>query len=188
VLEIGPEGNPSGLRQSVNEVEVWDTLGLAAHPLRFVQEAPEQANLTYVSSSPYEFPVDDDSYDVVVSGNVIEHVAKPWRWVPELARIAKPGGVVITIAPVSWPYHKSPIDCWRMYPDGLEALYEDAGLETVMSTWGSLETPKPRRPVPGRSEISLPGKWRWYSKIGARLWFPVERSYDSIAVGRKRLT
>ena len=33
----------------------------------------------------------DNIYDVVLSGQTIEHVKRPWLWVPELARVCRPG-------------------------------------------------------------------------------------------------
>jgi hypothetical protein len=57
----------------------------------------------------------------------------------EVARVCKPGGLVVTINPVSWKYHLAPVDCWRIYPDGMKALYEDAGLEMRESVCESLE-------------------------------------------------
>lgn len=71
----------------------------------------------------------EDSFDIVISGQTIEHTRRPWLFVKELARILKPGGRMCVIAPHTWVYHPSPLDCWRIYPDGMRALLEDAGLE-----------------------------------------------------------
>src|SRR3954454_12021003 len=129
VLEIGPDLIPSSYRGRVSvEVGSWETLDFAGRP-----------GVTHGTEDPYHFPLPDDGYDVVLSGQVIEHVPKIWRWMPELARIVRPGGVVITVAPISWPFHEAPVDCWRMYPDGLCALYEDAGLTVEVAEWGSAE-------------------------------------------------
>ena len=48
---------------------------------------------------------------------------------------------MITIAPVSWPYHEDPVDCWRIYPDGLRALYDEVGLRTELALCEGLEPP-----------------------------------------------
>jgi hypothetical protein len=47
----------------------------------------------------------------------------------------------MTICPVSWGYHEAPIDCWRMYPAGLRALYEHAGLKVLHAVAESLDKP-----------------------------------------------
>ena len=46
---------------------------------------------------------------------------------------------MIPINPVSSPYHKAPADCWRIYPEGMRALYDHAGLTTLLSKYETLE-------------------------------------------------
>src|SRR3954463_14610157 len=118
VLEIGPDSFPSTYRQLVRDESLeWHTIDMYDSP-----------KLTYPNSGEYSFPIADESYDVVLSGQVIEHVRKPWLWLPELARVTKVGGLVITINPVSWNYHEAPYDCWRIFPEGMKALCEDSSL------------------------------------------------------------
>lgn len=175
VLEIGPDAFPSTYRRATKEEEIeWHTLDLHDNP-----------RLTYPRSDPYRFGIPDEAYDVVLSGQVIEHVRKPWKWMPEVARVTKTGGRVVTINPVSWSYHEDPIDCWRAYPEGMKALYEEAGLEVELSRWGSEESPGYRRYVPGISLVCQPPFLRRAYKILGLLGLPVERSYDTITVGRK---
>jgi ubiquinone/menaquinone biosynthesis C-methylase UbiE len=45
--------------------------------------------LTHVATS--DFPVEDERYDVVISGQVIEHVRKIWVWMREVSRVCKVG-------------------------------------------------------------------------------------------------
>jgi SAM-dependent methyltransferase len=128
VLEIGPSF-PSPFRQEVADRAIqWETLDIYQSP-----------DLTYSTTDPYHFPIPDETFDIVFSAQVIEHVASIWRWIPELTRVTKMGGRVITINPVNWGFHEHPVDCWRMYPDGMKALYQDAGLEVELSNSGSLE-------------------------------------------------
>lgn len=92
-------------------------------------------NVDRVLSSPYDWPeVPSDYFDVVVSSQVLEHVPKPWRWLPELRRIVRPGGLVYVCTPNTIGFHEYPVDCWRAWPDGIKALAEDAGL-TVISAY-----------------------------------------------------
>jgi SAM-dependent methyltransferase len=129
VLEIGPDSFPSSYQKIVgNGRLVWETIDLY-----------NLSDLNYKSINEYEFPIQSNTFDVVLSGQVIEHVRKIWVWMKEVARVCKPGGLVITINPVSWKYHLAPVDCWRIYPDGMRALYDDAGLEMKKSVFESLE-------------------------------------------------
>jgi hypothetical protein len=182
VLEIGPDGSPSTYQSLVEDGSIdWDTLS--------VDERPE---LTYSATSEYDFPIVDDTYDIVLSGQVIEHVRRIWAWMPEVARVCKVGGLVITINPVSWPFHTAPFDCWRIYPEGMKALYEDAGLDVLISRWESLEATEYESHLPGRSHPATyrPPRWPpWVEPLMRALGeagFPVERAYDTITIGRKR--
>ena len=181
VLEIGPDGRISSYQLFFrSEIKCWrksiqwDTVDVYQDP-----------NLTYVAVDEYSFPISDALYDIVLSGNVIEHIRKPWIWIKEVARVCKKEGLVITITPVSWPYHEAPIDCWRVYPEGMKALYEEAGLEVIASTAESFEVPTYRRYIPGRSPEWQGWKWRFTNQLLGRLGFPVERAYDTITVGKK---
>ena len=118
---------------------------------------------------------------------MIEHVRQIWVWIGELARVCKVGGVVVTINPVSWPYHEAPgvPDCWRAFPEGMKALYEHASLEVKFSSWESLEASGSRRHIPGRSaEWQTPRMRLAYQCLGM-FGFPVECAYDTITVGEK---
>ena len=177
VLEVGPDGTPSTYERMVRDARggsapaVWDTVDLATRP-----------GMTHRARSEYEFPIADGAYDVVLSGQVLEHVRKPWRWLPELARVCRAGGHVITISPVTWPYHEAPVDCWRIYPEGLRALHEEARLDVVDVRWESLEKGAllPRWPRP--TSDHAPGLGY---KLARWLHWPLARSFDAITVAKK---
>lgn len=129
VLEIGPNEFPSAYQQMAQKQGIeWHTVD--------IQQLPQ---LTYRMSGDYEFPIPSNTYDIVVSGQVIEHVRKIWVWMQEVARVCKVGGTVISVNPVSYGYHESPVDCWRIYPEGMKALYDDCGLDTVFCTAEAME-------------------------------------------------
>jgi SAM-dependent methyltransferase len=175
ILEIGPEANPSTYQRTVGDSSiVWHTLDIRNDP-----------SLTYCALSEYEFPVESASYDIVLSGQVIEHVRQIWIWIRELARVCKTGGLVVTINPVSWPYHEAPVDCWRIFPEGMRALYEYACLEVKLSCLESLEASGHRRYIPGRSAEWQTPRMRFAYYILGMVGFPVERSYDTITIGQK---
>jgi len=175
VLEIGPDDFPSAYRSKVDRGGlIWETIDIFQHP-----------SLTHVAASEYSFPIADETYDVVLSGQVVEHVRKIWVWMREVARVCKTGGTVITINPVSWPYHEAPIDCWRAYPEGMKALYEDSSLDVILSVWESLEEPTFRKYIPGASREARSQLLGTVSRLLGKVGFPVERAYDTITIGRK---
>lgn len=74
-----------------------------------------------------------EQFDVVVSGQCLEHVLRPWEWIHDVVSLAKPGALIWIIAPNTWKFHECPRDCWRVFPDGLRALFESAGLTVIYS-------------------------------------------------------
>ena len=96
VLEIGPDFFPSSLELALGRDSlVWDTL-----------DVYEEPRLTYPSAPEYSFPVPDNTYDVVLSGNVIEHVRKIWLWMSEVARVCKPvssSPIILSAFPTTRP-------------------------------------------------------------------------------------
>lgn len=87
-------------------------------------------NVTHVMPGDYELPFDTDSIDLVVCGQVLEHVKNPFRSVIEMTRVLKPGGYIICIAPSAGKRHDS-IDCWRFMDDAFQAIAEEANLITI---------------------------------------------------------
>lgn len=69
--------------------------------------------------------------DIVISGQCLEHVRWPWEWSRQVASITKPRGLIVIIAPWEWRIHRYPVDCWRILPDGMAALHEWMGVETL---------------------------------------------------------
>ncbi len=98
-------------------------------------------NVDIVPVDPYVFPVESESIDVVISGQVLEHIEYPWLTMQEVARVLKPNGYAIIIAPSSGPEHKFPTDCYRYYPDGMKALGKWCKLNTVLclTNWNETE-------------------------------------------------
>ena len=80
-------------------------------------------NVDLVALSPYEYPIDDDVYDVVISGQTGEHVEDIYAWADELIRVLKPGGLLYVAIPAAWNEHRYPVDCWRVLPDGMRWMF-----------------------------------------------------------------
>ena len=92
----------------------------------------EGLNVDIVVKDPYEWKeVKDETYDVVISGQALEHAKFPWMVVQEIARVLKKNGLVCIIVPSQGFEHKFPLDCFRYLPDGGKALFEYAGLEVI---------------------------------------------------------
>lgn len=85
--------------------------------------------------------VRDGSYDSAICIEVLEHVPQPQAAVAAMARILKPGGVVVISVPHLSRLHDLPYDYYRYTEYGLRYLLEQAGLTVVdLQTKGGLLT------------------------------------------------
>jgi len=78
-------------------------------------------NIDVVMTKPYRMPLRSRSFDVVLSGQVFEHVPFFWASLLEIARVMKPRAYFFMTVPSRGHVH-STYDCWRVYPDGLRAM------------------------------------------------------------------
>lgn len=76
-----------------------------------------------VLNDPYQFPFENDTFDVLVTSSCFEHSELFWLTYLECLRILKPDGIMYCNIPSSsMCYHQFPVDCWRFYPDAPKAL------------------------------------------------------------------
>lgn len=87
-------------------------------------------NVEVLMVQPYRIPLPSDSQDVVLSGQVFEHIPFPWASILEIARVLKPNGYLFLTAPSRGHVH-STYDCWRYYPDSMRALAAHAELRLL---------------------------------------------------------
>src|SRR5438105_5014048 len=95
-------------------------------------DAAPGPNVDLVPQDPYcwrELP--DESFDVIISGQALEHVEFPWLIVEQIQRKLKVRGLACLLVPSRGPEHRFPVDCYRYYPDGMRALAKWAGLTVL---------------------------------------------------------
>jgi SAM-dependent methyltransferase len=78
-----------------------------------------------------ELPIRSSSIDTVLSNQSIEHVRSPERFMSEVARVLKPGGVAILTAPQLWCLHEEPNDYYRFTRYALEHLARKNDLDVI---------------------------------------------------------
>jgi SAM-dependent methyltransferase len=76
-------------------------------------------------------PCPDDSFDVVLSTQVLEHVSDPDLYLAECFRVLRPGGRVLLSTHGIMVYHPDPVDYWRWTLAGLRRAVQKAGFEVV---------------------------------------------------------
>lgn len=85
-------------------------------------------NVDVVMAKPYRLPMRANSVDVVLAGQVFEHIPFFWASALEIARVLKPEGHFLMTVPSRGHVHFK-VDCWRYYPDGVRAMAAFAGLD-----------------------------------------------------------
>ena len=84
-------------------------------------------------------PFDDQSFDTVLSVQVLEHTSRPQELLEEMARVLRHDGTLILTAPFCFRLHEEPHDYFRYTPHGLRDMCVRAGLEvTETRAQGSL--------------------------------------------------
>ena len=122
ILDVG-SSDVNGSYRSLFQEAGWQYTGadIAAGP-----------NVNVVLQSPYDWrELSEAQFDVVVSGQALEHVDFFWITFLEIRRVLKPGGLCCLIAPSSGEEHRYPVDAFRFYRDGLAALARFARLEVL---------------------------------------------------------
>lgn len=84
----------------------------------------EGENVDVVMRKPYRIPLKNSSVDVVICGQVFEHVPLFWISFLEMTRILRNEGYIFMTVPSRGHVHASrnEFDCWRFYPDSMRAL------------------------------------------------------------------
>jgi SAM-dependent methyltransferase len=76
-------------------------------------------------------PLATAGWDGVVAFEVLEHVPDLPATIGEIARVMKPGGLLLATTPFVWPEHEAPHDYARWSRFSLQRAAEGAGLEVV---------------------------------------------------------
>lgn len=86
--------------------------------------------------------IESKQFDVIISTQVLEHVASPSVYLSECQRLLKHDGRLILTTHGIWPYHADPVDYWRWTEAGLRRQVESESLsiETLESIGGMLAT------------------------------------------------
>ena len=81
-------------------------------------------NIDIIVDNPYDWQneIEDESYDVVISGQAFEHIEYFWLTLEQVKRVLKPGGLFFLIVPSTGPVHKNPHDCYRFNENAMKAM------------------------------------------------------------------
>ena len=108
-----------------------------------VADIIEHQSVDFVMDTPYELPFEDETFDLVVSGQMLEHCSNPFKSVNEMKRVLKTGGYLALIAPSSGPRHDKQ-DGWRFMEDSFRFIAEDIGGIEIIGGWITRNAPDER--------------------------------------------
>lgn len=141
VLDCGSAIADSGLQTSYRELcqaKNFDYTGFDLKPGWNVDAVGDIYTLSVLAYAK--------AFDLVISGQLLEHLESPLLAVQKMKQAVKVGGHIILIAPWQYGEHRHPIDCWRVLPDGMRFLLEgftdiDAGT-WANDCWGVARRPE----------------------------------------------
>lgn len=100
---------------------IYATCDIVAHP-----------SVQYVKPTPYTLPFEDGYFDLVVSGQMLEHCQNPFKAVAEMRRVLRVGSCLAVIVPSTGPRHDAQ-DGWRFMDDAFRFIAaEVGGLKTLV--------------------------------------------------------
>jgi SAM-dependent methyltransferase len=70
-----------------------------------------------------KLPFKDESFDVVICLETLEHADKPWLVAEEIQRVLKKSGVALVSSQQNFPIHMHPLDYFRYTPYGMAVLF-----------------------------------------------------------------
>lgn len=76
-------------------------------------------------------PFEDQRFDVVISTEVLEHVPEPEKYLLEVRRVLKPGGIFFFTVPFLMSLHEIPHDYYRYTPYALDRIFKKVGFEDI---------------------------------------------------------
>ncbi|MEN3322502.1 methyltransferase domain-containing protein [Mariniflexile soesokkakense] len=82
-------------------------------------------------------PFVNNTFDVVLAAQVIEHTINPWKFCQELQRVTKLGGILQIEAPHNFPYHAEPYDFYRFTYTGMRSLFPNCAVLKAEITEGN---------------------------------------------------
>ena len=75
----------------------------------------------------HDMPKEDNTYDVVVLTQVLEHVPSPQAALKEICRVLKPGGKLLLSVPMNTPLHGEPWHFFNFTHHGIGQLAQETG-------------------------------------------------------------
>lgn len=178
LLDIGCGNKPYRLMFNVERYVGCDIVQSSQHKADFLCDS-------------LNIPIRDESFDTVISTQVIEHVSEPQQLCAEAFRLLRKNGVFIVSGPMYWHLHEEPHDYRRFTKHGFRYLLEKAGFEVIEilpngGKWALLgqvliHTIEGTRLNRNMVVSSVNRAFEWFD----RMWFDDSSTSNYVVVARK---
>ncbi len=96
-----------------------------------IENVPNEGNVIGNAENLHAI-IKDESQDLVLAIELLEHTEHFWKVINEMIRICKVGGyILITVPSFNYPKHEYPIDLWRIGPVTLESFFPSDNFKVV---------------------------------------------------------
>jgi len=151
--------------------------------IEHAKEKYRQANLSFRVGDVLSLPIEDDSIDVVVCFETIEHVADHAGLMMEFRRVLKPDGLLLLSSPDKASYsdqtgYDNPFHVKELYREELDELlgahFEGHRMWSQKLLFASALTP-----LPNEANADLPSRVQWVMKDQDRIEQTAHPSFAS---------
>ncbi len=104
----------------------WVGVDIPASPEVLARQRTDARFVTYDGAT---LPFDDETFDLIYSRQVLEHVRHPAVHLAEIQRVLRPGGAFIGSTSQLEPYHSRSL--WNYTPFGFAEIIGEAGLRLI---------------------------------------------------------
>jgi len=127
VLDLGcGDGSSADAFKRLLPVAKWCGVGIKSSP---EVARRMRSDVHFDTFNGTDLPYEDESFDLIYSNQVLEHVRYPDRLMPDVRRVLKKGGLLIGEVSYLEPYHSYSV--FNFTPYGLSRVFADAGLELL---------------------------------------------------------
>ena len=142
LLDIGC-GDGSFTAQIKEAIEAKEAFGIEIAPAAVAFARKIGLNVRQLDIDEANFPFNDDYFDVIYCGEIIEHLFDPDHLLSEIHRTLKPAGICIITTPnlAGWPNRLALLLGYQPYPTAVSPTNEAVGkllLRNPEGQWGHI--------------------------------------------------